>query len=74
MALAASVAALATMLVGGTFAGRSLLDRRATDKDKKETTATAVLTPPPTSAVTPPPAAPRRRPRRRRARCTRRWS
>ena len=56
MALTASVAALATMLVGGTFVGRSLLDRRATDKDKKETTATAVLTPPPAAAQTPPPA------------------
>ncbi len=74
MALTASVAALATMLVGGTFAGRSLLGRRAADKDK-ETTATAVLTPPPAAAQKPPPATNHRPPhRRRRRRCSRRWS
>jgi len=54
MAVTASVAALATLLVGATLGGRSLLDRRASGK--KDNIAAAVLTPPPAAVETPPPA------------------
>jgi serine/threonine protein kinase len=54
MAVTASVVALATLLVGGGFAGRALLERRAGTKPKP---AAVVLAPPRAATATPPPAA-----------------